>query len=86
MYTQMCSKIIKEVEVLRVPLKLNGKTYYNISEACRLAGTNRDTFLRWVREGKFNDVEHRDRNGWRLFTGKDIRRLKARVNYIEKSC
>jgi excisionase family DNA binding protein len=68
-----------------VPLKLNGKTYYTISEACRLAGTNRDTFLRWVREGKFSDVEHRDRNGWRLFTGKDVHRLKAKVNHIERT-
>ena len=67
-----------------MPLKLDGQTFYNTREACKLAGTNRDTFLRWVRQGKFTDVERRDRNGWRLFTNEDIRRLKARVNHIER--
>ena len=67
-----------------MPLELNGQTFYNTREACRLAGANRDTFLRWVRQRKFTDVEHRDRNGWRLFTDDDIRRLKARVNHIER--
>ena len=67
-----------------MPLKLDGQTFCNISEACKLAGTNRDTFLRWVRQRKFIDVEHRDRNGWRLFTDEDIRRLKARVNHIDR--
>jgi hypothetical protein len=67
-----------------VSVKLSGKTYYNIGEACQLAGTNRTTFLRWVRENKYDDVENRDRNGWRLFTGEDVRRLKAKVNRIER--
>jgi DNA-binding transcriptional MerR regulator len=67
-----------------MPLKLDGQTFYNTSEACRLAGANRDTFLRWVRQKKFTDVEHRDRNGWRLFTDDDIRRLKSRVNHVER--
>jgi excisionase family DNA binding protein len=65
-------------------VQLNGRTYYNISEACELVGISRDTFLRWVRKGKFTDVEHRDRNGWRLFTNDDVRRLKARINLVEK--
>jgi DNA-binding transcriptional MerR regulator len=67
-----------------MPLKLSGRTFYSVSEACRLAGTNRDTFLRWVRQRKFTDVEHRDRNGWRLFTEEDIRRLRARVNHVDR--
>ena len=67
-----------------MPVKLSGKTYYNVSEACQLAGTNRDTFLRWVREGKFGDVVNRDRNGWRLFTGEDVHRLKVKVNHVER--
>jgi len=67
-----------------MPLKLDGQTFYNTREACKLARVNRDTFLRWVRQRKFTDVEHRDRNGWRLFADDDIRRLKARVNHIER--
>ena len=67
-----------------MPLKLDGQTFYNTREACKLAGTNRHTFLRWVRQKKFTDVEHRDRNGWRLFTEDDVQRLKAHVNHIER--
>jgi DNA-binding transcriptional MerR regulator len=66
-----------------MPFKLNGRTFYKIGEACALAGTSRDTFLRWVRQVKFKDVEHRDRNGWRLFTDGDVRRLKTRANHVE---
>ena len=66
-----------------MPFKLNGRTFYKIGEACALAGTSRDTFLRWVRQGRFKDVQHRDRNGWRLFTDGDVRRLKTRANPVE---
>jgi excisionase family DNA binding protein len=55
-----------------------------IAEACELAGTNRNTLLRWIREGRFADVKTRDRNGWRLFNESDIERLKAEVNKIEQ--
>jgi hypothetical protein len=36
-----------------------------------------------VRQGRFKDVQHRDRNGWRLFTDGDVRRLKIRANHVE---
>jgi len=65
-------------------LKLDGRIYYNIGEACESAGISRDTYLRWVRQGMFTDVEHRDRNGWRLFTDADVCRLKTRINLVEK--
>lgn len=64
-------------------LTFKRKTFYNISEACHLAGTNRNTYLRWVREKKLADVQHRDRNGWRLFTTEELRQLKNRVNMIQ---
>jgi DNA-binding transcriptional MerR regulator len=65
-----------------MPLTLNGCTFYTTSEACLKAGTNRNTFLRWVREKRFTDVANRDRNGWRLFTEDDINRLRNAVNRI----
>jgi len=34
------------------------------------------TLKRWLLEGKFPEVR-RDRNGWRIFTEQDIRRIKA---------
>ncbi|OGO32931.1 MAG: hypothetical protein A2Z29_01705 [Chloroflexi bacterium RBG_16_56_11] len=68
-----------------MPVKLQEVVFYTTSEACRLAGTNRNTFLRWVREGKFPDVAHRNRNGWRLFVESDISRLKQCVNLVQKT-
>jgi predicted site-specific integrase-resolvase len=67
-----------------VSFQVDGQTMYKTREACRLAGTNVNTFFRWVRQGKFADVEYRDRNGWRLFTISDIHRLEAKVKKISR--
>ena len=66
-----------------MPIKLNGQKYYRTAEACAMAGISRNTFLRWVREGTFADVETRDRKGWRLFTEDDLNKLRAEVNRIQ---
>lgn len=66
-----------------MPVKLNGETYYWTAEACRLAGTSKNTFLRWVKEKRFSDIQRRDRRGWRLFTEGDLQRLKSEVNKIQ---
>ena len=63
---------------------INHRTYYMIAEACTIAGTNRNTLLRWIREGRFVDVKIRDRNGWRLFSDDDIARLKIEINKIKQ--
>jgi hypothetical protein len=65
-----------------MPVILGNKKFYNTQEACRSAGTNRDTLLRWIRKNKFTDVKLRDRNGWRLFSNDDLIRLKKKVNRI----
>ena len=65
-------------------VSINHQTYYMITEACAMAGTNRNTLLRWIREGRFTDVKIRDRNGWRLFDKDDIDSLKQKVNKIEQ--
>ena len=67
-----------------MPIRLKGETYYRTTEACRIAGTSKNTFLRWVKEGSFADVEHRDRRGWRLFTKDDVARLRGEVNRIHR--
>lgn len=68
-----------------MPVRVNGKEFYRIAEACQMAGTSKNTFLRWVRGGRFADVELRDRRGWRLFSDDDLNRLKAEVNRIAKT-
>ena len=65
-----------------MPITLNSKTYYWTAEACYLAGTSKNTFLRWVREGRVSDTECRDRRGWRLFSEDELEILRAEVNRI----
>ena len=65
-------------------ISINHQNYYMIAEACEKAGTNRNTLLRWIREGRFSDVKTRDRNGWRLFGENDVERLKCEVNKLEQ--
>lgn len=65
-----------------MPTTLNGTEYYRTAEACAMAGTSRNTFLRWVRQGLFTDVAHRDRKGWRLFTEDDVARLRDEVSKV----
>lgn len=67
-----------------MPLTINAQTYHRTAEACQMAGITKNTFLRWVREGTFPDVEHRDRRGWRLFTEQEVLRLKKEVSRISK--
>lgn len=65
-----------------MPVRINGQIYYRTAEACRMAGISKNTFLRWIREGTFADVELRDRRGWRLFNNDALDRLKAEVHKI----
>jgi predicted site-specific integrase-resolvase len=61
-------------------IEIGGHVYYRTAEVCGMAGISKNTYLRWVREGVFKDVGHRDRRGWRLFTEEDLARLKGESN------
>ena len=63
---------------------INGQTYYRTSEACCRAGVSRATLFRWIRTGILEDVVHRDRKGWRLFTGNDIERIKSEAMKVNQ--
>lgn len=65
-----------------MPVNINGKEFYRTAEACQMAGISKNTFLRWVRDGVFRDVELRDRKGWRLFSPRDLNRLESEVNRV----
>jgi len=67
-----------------MPVVVNNQTYYRTAEVCRMVGISRNTLFRWLKEGIFSVIEYRDWRGWRLFTGKDVHQLKARVNHIER--
>jgi excisionase family DNA binding protein len=65
-----------------MPIIVDGQTYYRISEACKRAGISKSTCLRWLKEGVLEDVSHADRRGWRLFTERDMNRIKTEANKI----
>ena len=63
---------------------ISNQTYYRTSEACQRAGISRATLFRWFRVGILEDVMHRDRKGWRLFTQDDINRIKSEATRVSR--
>ena len=59
-----------------MPLTISGKKYYHTQEALALMGLPRSTFFKWLREEKIADAKYKDRNGWRLFSDDEIKRIK----------
>lgn len=51
---------------------------YNTEAAATELGISKSTLLRWIREKRIRDVR-RDRNNWRVFSDKDISRIKAKM-------
>jgi len=64
---------------------VNGQTYYRTTEVCRLVGISRTTLFRWLKDGIFEEAQHRDRRGWRLFTEDELDKLKTEANQISKA-
>ncbi len=64
-------------------VNMRGQTYYRTAEVCSLAGISRSTLFRWLRRGILDDVSHRDRRGWRLFTDHDIGRITDESNKVK---
>ena len=65
-----------------MPITINGNTFHQTAEVCKIAGISKNTLLRWIRDKKFADVEYWDRRGWRLFRQDDLNRLKEEVNKV----
>ena len=63
-------------EGVKMSVLINGREFYRTKEACEKAGISRATLFKWVSENIIEDVKHRDRKGWRLFTEEDIERIK----------
>ncbi len=58
-----------------MPREIDGKTFYLIKETYEMAGIGRDTLFRWIRDGKIEDAKLRNRNGWRLFSEEEVKKL-----------
>jgi predicted site-specific integrase-resolvase len=66
-----------------LPRVINEETYYTTIEICREAGISRSTLLRWLKNGAVNNVPHRDRRGWRVFSGAEVKRIKEEANRLK---
>ncbi len=60
----------------KMPITIQGETYYRTAEVYRQVGVSRNTLYTWLRRGILGRTELRDRRGWRLFTQKEVDQLK----------
>ena len=67
-----------------MPVTVNGRTYYRTVDVCQAIGISRTTLFRWLKQGILKEAKHRDRRGWRLFTGDEVNIMKAQANQIVK--
>jgi excisionase family DNA binding protein len=59
-----------------MPIVIKDQTYYRTRDVCQMVGISRSTLLRWISSGLIRDTTTRDRQGWRLFTEADIKRIE----------
>jgi hypothetical protein len=66
----------------KMPVTIDGQTYYRTAEVFRIIGVSRNTLYRWLRKDTIAGVEHRDSRGWRLFTRDEIDELDTAINRV----
>lgn len=67
-----------------MPKQIKGQIYYRTAEACDKAGISKATLFRWIKEGILHDVGLKDRNGWRLFSEKDVTKIRSEATKISR--
>jgi len=55
---------------------INGKRYYRVSEVCKALGIFKNTLYNWEKKGKIPKAYRDPMSGWRLYSEKDIDRIK----------
>lgn len=63
--------------------QIRGQTYYRTAEACKKAGISKATLFRWIKAGILKDVGRKDRNGWRLFSDRDVEKIRAEASKFD---
>ena len=70
------------VAVCCVPTTPDGREVYRTGEALERAGLSRSTFFRWIREGRMEDTQFRDRHGRLVFTARELDELCAKAQRL----
>ena len=60
-----------------MPIEIKSQTYYTSSEVSVMIGISRGSLIRWIKSGTIEDAKIRNRNGWRLFSEAEIKKIKA---------
>lgn len=58
-----------------MPRTIQTDKFYYCNETAKAAGISKATLLRWIGRGHVRDSGRRDRNGWRLFSDAEVRRI-----------
>ena len=56
--------------------ELNEVKKYSTKQVADLLNIDKSTLLRWIRQGKINDVIHRDGRNWRVWLAEDVAKVK----------
>jgi len=64
-------------------MKRKAKKFRTLREVAQQVGVAPITLRRWLLSGKVGEVS-RDRNGWRLFTQRDINRIRLFASKTER--
>lgn len=62
---------------------IKGKKYYRTREALQMAGISRATWYRWRAANIVSDVQQKDRRGWRLFTEREVKKLREFAQQVK---
>lgn len=55
---------------------IKGKRYYRVSEVCKALGIFKNTLYNWERKGKIPKAYRDPMSRWRLYSEKDIDRIR----------
>lgn len=58
---------------------VSDKPTYTTEQAAKRIGISKSTLLRWIKARRVDDVR-RDRNGWRVFRGEDVEKIKKKAS------
>jgi len=65
-----------------MPISIQGRTLYRIGEALSAASVSRATYFRWLKMGRVQDTQYKDRNGRRVFTEEELDNLKQETQRL----
>jgi predicted site-specific integrase-resolvase len=68
-----------------VPFVVDGRKLYRIGEALASASLSRATYFRWLKQGRLQDTQFKDRNGRRVFTEEELGNLRKECERLEEA-